>query len=87
MEVNTFAELEQEFMDRVQRVVWCSMATISAEDRPRSRLVHPVWEGTTGWLTTRRQTLKVRHIEGNPFVSFGYVTEITKPVYVDCRAE
>jgi hypothetical protein len=87
MEVNTFAELEQEFMDRVNRVVWCSLATIDRQNRPRSRVVHPVWEGAVGWLTTRRATLKTKHLALNPHISLAYVTEITKPVYVDCQVE
>src|SRR5512138_2123752 len=87
MEVSSFAELEQEFMDRVSRVVWCSLATVDRQNHPRSRVVHPVWEGPTGWLTTRRETLKMKHLTVNPYVSLAYVTEIAKPVYVDCRVE
>jgi len=66
-------------------VVWCSLATVNAQNQPRSRVVHPVWEGPIGWLTTRRQTLKAKHLERIPYISLAYVTEITKPVYVDCR--
>ena len=87
MEVNAFADIEQEFMERVQRVVWCSLATVDTQNHPRSRVVHPVWEGSTGWLTTRRQTLKAKHLQRNPYISIAYVTEIAKPVYVDCRIE
>ena len=54
MEVSSFAEIETEFIERVHHMVWCNVATIDTLDRPRSRILHPLWEGTVGWITTRR---------------------------------
>jgi len=51
MEVSSFTEIEAEFTERVQRIVWCNVATIDTLDRPRSRILHPLWEGATGWIT------------------------------------
>jgi general stress protein 26 len=87
MQAASFAEIEQEFLERVRRVVWCNVATIDRQNRPRSRILHPIWEGATGWITTDPRTLKAKHLEQNPFVSLAYVAEIGKPVYVDCKAE
>ncbi len=91
MEVAAFAELEEEFFARVHRVVWCNVATVDRQGRPRSRILHPVWEagpagGPLGWIGTRRATLKAQHLLAQPYVSLAYVSEIAKPVYVDCRA-
>jgi general stress protein 26 len=86
MEVASFTELEQEFIDRAHRVVWCNVATIDGRGRPRSRILHPIWEGGTGWVITRRHSFKEKHLAGNPYVSLAYVAEIAKPVYVDCTA-
>lgn len=90
MEVATFAEIEEEFIRRVHSVVWCNVATVDTQGRPRSRIWHPLWEGGAaprGWIITRRHTLKTKHLEHNPYVSLAYVADIAHPVYADCRAE
>src|SRR5262249_28729936 len=87
MEVQAFAEIAAEFAERVQRMVWCSAATVDAQGRPRSRILHPLWEGSTGWITTRRHSFKERHLARMPYLSLAYVADIAKPVYVDCRAD
>src|SRR5580765_6194206 len=86
MEVETFEHIQKEFMERIARMVWCNMATIDSRDRPRSRIVHPLWDGPVGWLWSRSATLKAKHLARNPFVSLAYVADVAKPVYVDCHA-
>lgn len=90
METTALAEIGQAFLDRVHRMVWCNVATVDGQGRPRSRILHPIWEvdaaSATGWLFTRRETPKARHLAGNPYVSLAYVAEIATPVYVDCLA-
>jgi hypothetical protein len=81
-----FAEIAPEFMERVMRMAWCNVATIDARGRPRSRILHPLWEGQTGWITTDPRSLKARHLAQNPYVSLAYVSDVAKPAYVDCRA-
>jgi hypothetical protein len=39
-----------------------------------------------GWLTTDRNSFKGRHLRTNPYVSLGYVSDMVKPMYVDCLA-
>ena len=63
------------------------MATIDTKDRPRSRILHPIWEGPTGWASARPHSLKAKHLARNPYVSLAYVADISKPVYADCKAE
>ena len=87
MEVSSFAEIETEFIERVNHMVWCNVATIDTLDRPRSRILHPLWEGTVGWITTRRNLHKAKHLAHNPYVSLAYIADLAKPVYVDCKAE
>lgn len=83
----TFSEIETEFLQRVHTMVWCSMATRDTKDRLRSRILHPLWEGATGWASARPESLKARHIAHCPYVSLAYVSDIARPVYVDCTAE
>jgi hypothetical protein len=82
----SFTDIEALFIERVHTLVWCNAATISTRNRPRSRIWHPIWEGSAGWLLTWRNTLKTRHLEHNPYVSLAYIADIARPVYVDCSA-
>jgi hypothetical protein len=78
-------------MDIAHATVWCSMTTVDAKGRPRSRIVHPVWvledDTVTGWLTTRRTPVKSAHLAANQFVSLAYIAQSTGFAYFDCRAE
>jgi general stress protein 26 len=87
METQSFAEIQQDFIERVHRIVWCNVATIDTHNRPRSRILHPIWEGPTSWIATRRLTLKAKHLAHNPHVSLTYIADVAKPVYIDCAAE
>jgi hypothetical protein len=86
MEVRDFSEIEEEFINRVHTMVWCNVATVDSRQRPRSRILHPIWEGSTGWVTTHRNSYKHTHLAHNPYVSLAYIMEVMKPVYVDCTA-
>jgi hypothetical protein len=91
--VISFSQIQDEFIGRVHEVVWCNVTTVDTRDRPRSRILHPIWEGKTGWVATLRHAhVKARHIAHNPYVSLTYVAEAPgqvplRPVYVDCLAE
>lgn len=86
MEVTAFAEMQADFIERVHTAVWCSMATLDTKNRPRSRVVHPVWEGQVGWIMTRRGSHKAKHLAHSPYVSLAYIADLAKPVYVDVTA-
>jgi general stress protein 26 len=87
VKVSSFSEIEKEFIERVHTIVWCNMATLDTMNRPRSRIVHPIWEGARGWATARPRSLKARHLNHNSYVSLAYIADIARPVYVDCKAE
>ena len=87
MEVAAFKDIEEEFMARVRRIVWCTVATVDRKGRPRTRILHPIWEGTTGWIATGRHTLKTKHLAKNPHVSLSYWDQQHQQIYADCVAE
>ena len=87
MEVASFADIQEEFMNRVRRIVWCTVATVDRQGRPRSRILHPIWEGPTGWIATGRQSHKEKHLRHNPYVSLSYWDQEHQQIYADCRAE
>ncbi|MBI5930687.1 MAG: pyridoxamine 5'-phosphate oxidase [Chloroflexi bacterium] len=84
-EIASFEEIREEFLQRVTQVIWCNVATIDTQGRPRSRILHPVWEGHIGWVATRRNTLKSKHLDHTHYVSLAYITDVAKPVYADCE--
>jgi general stress protein 26 len=87
MDVASFAEIQEEFMNRVHRIVWCTVATVNRQGRIRSRILHPLWEGSTGWILTGRQSLKEKHLAHNPYVSLSYWDQQQQQIYADCKAE
>lgn len=79
-----------QFIEIAHSVVWCTMATVDRSGRPRSRVVHPVWErdgdGIVGWLGTRRTPLKVAHLAGCPHVSVSYWDPRHDVAVAECAA-
>jgi len=70
--VDAFDELAAEFRQRVSRIAWCTLATVAPDGAPWTRVLHPIWEDSTGWIATTRHSLKARHIAHQPRVSLTY---------------
>jgi len=87
VKVTHFSEIEAEFLQRVHTMVLCSAATIDGKLRPRSRVLHPIWEGATGWIATHPHSHKAQHLARNPYISLAYIANPHQPVYVDGRIE
>jgi general stress protein 26 len=87
MDVARFEDMQAEFMARVSRAVYCTMATVDRRNRPRQRVMHPIWEGPTGWAISWSGSHKARHLARNAAVSLAYIPESATPVYVDGMAE
>ncbi|MBI1182308.1 MAG: pyridoxamine 5'-phosphate oxidase family protein [Alphaproteobacteria bacterium] len=86
-----FDDMRGTFERRVSSVVWASVSTQDTRGRLRARILHPVWEfpggRPQGWIATGRQSLKARHLAGNPYVSVAYWTPDREHVIADCRTE
>ena len=50
----TFVDIQPTLESRVRRIVWCTVATTDIQGRPRVRILHPVWEGSTALTAERR---------------------------------
>lgn len=87
MEITNFADIETEFIQRAHDAVWCASATVSTAGNPRSRVLHPIWEGNIGWIVTRRHSLKEKHLAKLPRMWLTYLKDPINPIYVDCLAE
>jgi hypothetical protein len=80
----------KEFIDRAHRIVWCTVATVGRNNRPRTRILHPLWEledELTGWIVTRATPVKVRHLAYSPYLSCSYWEPGQEVAVADCRAE
>ena len=85
MDVSSFEEIKADFDVRVQKIVWCTMTTNDRKDRLRGRIIHPIWEGSTGYLVTGRESFKAKHLAHNPYVSISYWSPEHGLVVADCK--
>ena len=80
MNVKHFEDIQAEFMERAQQAVYCNVATVDRKGRPRSRVMHLIWEGPIGWVITWPESHKAKHLGNNPHVSLAYISNPYKPV-------
>ncbi len=83
----TFEEIAEPFVEMAHKIVWASVATVDKQGRPRSRILHPIWElddnGLVGWIATGQTPIKLAHLTVSPYVSCNYWT----PQHDTCMAE
>jgi hypothetical protein len=79
-----------DFVRTAHRMVWCSVATVDGHGRPRSRILHPIWElarqDLRGSVITRPSPIKLAHLDGNPYVSCAYSHKEHGVAIAECRA-
>ena len=83
--------VDHSFIEVAHRIVWCTVATVDRHNRPRSRILHPLWEheadGLVGWITTRPTPLKLAHLDHSPYVSCSYWDATHDVAVAECHAE
>ncbi len=86
----SFAEFEDDFLRFTSEIVWCTVTTVDPKGRPRSRVLHPIFEvldgRPVGWVITGKTPVKVKHLAANPYVACSYWSPAQNVVYVDCVA-
>jgi hypothetical protein len=89
--VTDLAIVAPAFVEMAHAIVWATVATVDREGRPRTRILHPVWEwdgeALTGWIGTSPTPAKRAHLGQSPFVSVNYWTTSNDTCLADCRAE
>ena len=77
------------FVAMAHRIVWASVATVDADGRPRSRILHPIWlwDGTAlvGWVASGPTPVKRAHLDAHPDVSVSYWTDTHDTCTAECR--
>jgi len=88
--MNELAEVAPAFVEMAHRIVWCSVATVDSHGRPRSRILHPVWQWDgsrlVGWVATRPSPIKRAHLEASPYISASYWAPTHDTCVAECRA-
>lgn len=88
--MSSLTEVAPKFVAMAHQIVWCTTATVDAENRPRSRVLHPIWEWDgsvlTGWIATAKTPLKDAHLKASPHVSCNYWTPQQDTCVAECAA-
>jgi hypothetical protein len=79
------------FIEMAHRIVWCTAATVDSSGKPRTRILHPIWEWDgehlTGYIATDPTSLKARHLDTVPFVSLTYWSPNQDTCSAECATE
>jgi hypothetical protein len=83
-------DIAPDFVGMAHRIVWCSAATVDAAGRPRSRVLHPLWEwngeALVGWIATSPSPVKLAHLAHSPHISCTYLATNHDTCTADCAA-
>lgn len=84
------SEVAPAFIEMAHQIVWCSAASVDSKGRPRSRILHPIWQwdGATlvGWIGTGPTPTKRAHLAASPYLSLNYWTPSQDTCVAECRA-
>lgn len=87
--MSDLAAVAPAFVEMAHRIVWASAATVDPSGRPRTRVLHPIWEWDgetlTGWIGTNRTPAKVAHLDHSPFMAINYWSPTQDTCLAECR--
>jgi hypothetical protein len=88
--MQTLQEIAPPFVEMAHRIVWCTVSTVDEQQRPRSRVLHPLWswdgDQLTGVIATGPTPVKRANLETSPYVSCGYWSPGQDVCTAECRA-
>jgi len=68
--MQALSEIAGPFVAMAHRIVWATAATVDRKHRPRSRILHPIWqwdgERLQGFIGTSATRTKRAHLEVSP---------------------
>ncbi|TRW86384.1 pyridoxamine 5'-phosphate oxidase family protein [Mycolicibacterium sp. 018/SC-01/001] len=89
--MTSLARIAPSFVEMAHAIVWASVATVDADSKPRTRILHPIWEwdGTDlfGWVATVPSPVKRAHLAVHPDVSVSYWAPTHDTCSADCLVE
>jgi len=88
--MHDFDQVAAAFVEMAHRIVWASVATVDDHGRPRSRILHPIWqwdgEQLVGWIATSPTPAKRAHLAAHPYASVNYWQPSHDTCVAECRA-
>lgn len=89
-DTGTLSDVAPAFVEMAHRIVWCSAATVDSGGRPRTRILHPLWEWNgadlVGWIATGPTPIKRAHLKQTPNVSLSYWAPTQDTCQAECTA-
>nr|WP_107656114.1 pyridoxamine 5'-phosphate oxidase family protein [Nocardia suismassiliense] len=90
-DVTELGDIAPRFVELAHSIVWCTVSTTDPAGRPRSRVLHPIWEWDgqelTGWIFTGQTPAKLAHLAHSPYVSCNYWVPTHDTCLAECAAE
>ena len=78
------------FVAMAHQIVWCTAATVDKDNRPRSRVLHPIWtfdgDVLVGYIATGKTPLKAANIGHSANVSCNYWAPSQDTCVAECAA-
>ncbi len=88
--MHDFAQVAPAFVEMAHRIVWATVATVDDHGRPRSRILHPIWQWDgarlVGWIATSPSPVKRAHLAAHPYASVNYWQPSHDTCVAECRA-
>lgn len=88
--MSDLARVAPAFVEMAHQIVWASAATVDRKGRPRSRVLHPIWEwdgkALVGWIGTGPTATKRAHLAHSPYMSLNYWGPSQDTCLAECRA-
>jgi hypothetical protein len=88
--MNELTEVAPAFVEMAHRIIWASVASVDAQGRPRSRVLHPIWQWDgaklIGWVGTSPTPTKRAHLQASPYLSLNYWATNHDTCVAECHA-
>ena len=85
--MTSLGQIAPAFVGMAHSIVWASVTTVDADSKPRSRILHPIWQwdgvDLLGWIATVPTPVKRAHLAVHPDVAVSYWS----PSHDTCASE
>ena len=89
--MTSLEQIAPAFIEMAHSIVWASATTVDANSRPRSRILHPIWEwdgiDLFGWIATVPSPVKKAHLAVHPEIALSYWTTTHDTCSAECLVE
>ena len=88
--MTSFSPYAAQFLRLTTEIIWCTVTTVDRAGRPRSRILHPIWQIVdglpVGWIVTSKTPVKAAHLAANPHVACSYWSPTQNVVLIEAVA-